>query len=87
MPIHAGSGTADTAVNIAEDSLARLSWLKLDDDLGASDESVHARRDADFLPFEAISTDGQGWCTLEVITVALGHWDGDNTEGSCLCRR
>lgn len=58
MPIHAGSGTADTAVNIAEDSLARLSWLKLDDDLGASDESVHARRDADFLPFEAISTDG-----------------------------
>ncbi|KAL3150338.1 hypothetical protein ABBQ32_000182 [Trebouxia sp. C0010 RCD-2024] len=58
VPVHAGSGTADTAVNVAEESLTRLGWLKLDDDIGASHESVHARRDAHILPFEAISSDG-----------------------------
>ena len=63
MVLPVGSGTADTAV--AEDNLqlqlteTGIGWLKLDDDLGASYESVDARRDAHFLPFEAVSTDGQ----------------------------
>lgn len=57
MVVPVGSGTADTA--IAEDNLARIGWLKLDDDPGAGSESPNARREAHFLPFEAISTDGQ----------------------------
>ena len=59
MVLPVASGTADTTGA----NLARLGWLKLDDDLahGPSDADVAARHAEHLLPFEAVYTDGEAY--------------------------
>ena len=85
MPV--GSGTADTTVA----NLARFGWLKLDDDPahGPGEISVVSGHAEPLLPFEAVCTDGEAYCSSSLINprVRPEYNSKNNSERQCLCRR